>query len=161
MILTRVSTDLDTFSTFSTTKLMWTALFSVGEEIPQSPSEKLEMALISRWEGLCVAPTAGGVGSFSRNQLVYLTRLVKELIACKNMIIYVSQALVKLIIRIQLPELSLGIFVTYFHMIADNYIIVSKSRSGLLNIMIVGFWFSGRSIKLSKKKSLFSRKNYS
>lgn len=138
LILARVSTALDAFSTFSTTKLMWTALFSVGEEIPQSPSEKLEMALISRWEGLCVAPTAGGVGGFSRNQLVYLTRLVKELIDCKNMIIYVSRALVNLIISYYLnrfsveliyfwihsPELSLGIFLTYFHRIADNYIIV-------------------------------------
>lgn len=95
---------------------MWTALFSVGEEIPQSPSEKLEMALISRWEGLCVAPTAGGVGSFSRNQLVYLTRLVKELIACKNMIIYVSQALVKLIISYYLNRFSVEFTFEFNHL---------------------------------------------
>ncbi|XP_034832300.1 uncharacterized protein [Maniola hyperantus] len=68
--------------------LLYLHRIAVGEEIPQSPSEKLEAALISRWEGLSATPTGGGVGSFSRNQLAYLNRLIKELIACKNMITY-------------------------------------------------------------------------
>ncbi|XP_023938844.2 uncharacterized protein LOC112046458 isoform X2 [Bicyclus anynana] len=67
--------------------LLYLHRIAVGEDIPQSPAEKLEAALISRWEGVC-GPSGGGVTSYSRHQLVYLNRLVRELIACKNFVTY-------------------------------------------------------------------------
>ncbi|XP_039753391.1 uncharacterized protein LOC120628834 [Pararge aegeria] len=81
-------TDWSQDSTAIRNCLLYLHRIAVGEEIPQSPSERLEAALVGRWDALSAAPTGGGVGSFSRNQFTYLNRLVKELILCKNMVTY-------------------------------------------------------------------------
>ncbi|XP_032517507.2 uncharacterized protein LOC116770231 isoform X1 [Danaus plexippus] len=71
-------------------------LLSVGEEIPQTPSEKLELALCGRVRGRGPGGPGGpGMrdpgtvgGGFSKVHLVYLARVARELLVCKNMINY-------------------------------------------------------------------------
>ncbi|PZC85855.1 hypothetical protein B5X24_HaOG215217 [Helicoverpa armigera] len=59
-----------------------------GEDIPPSPSECLETALLSRWESLnrSARVSAGSTPAYSRRQLRYLWRLASELLHCKTMV---------------------------------------------------------------------------
>ncbi|XP_022814232.1 uncharacterized protein LOC111348018 [Spodoptera litura] len=59
-----------------------------GEDIPPSPSDCLETALLSRWESLNreAKASAGSTPTYSKRQLRYLWRVASELLKCKSMV---------------------------------------------------------------------------
>ncbi|KAF9805392.1 hypothetical protein SFRURICE_018283 [Spodoptera frugiperda] len=59
-----------------------------GEDIPPSPSDCLETALLNRWESLNreAKASAGTTPSYSKRQLRYLWRVASELLKCKSMV---------------------------------------------------------------------------
>ncbi|XP_068633568.1 uncharacterized protein [Battus philenor] len=69
---------------------------AAGEDIPKTPSESLEMALFSRWESLN-RETRSSVASqnYTRRQLGYLTRVARELLKCKDLMVYEDQNVFK------------------------------------------------------------------
>ncbi|KAL4712082.1 hypothetical protein ACJJTC_005318 [Scirpophaga incertulas] len=55
-----------------------------SEEIPPTPSECLETALLGRWDDL--NRESRSYGNYSRRQLRYLWRAASELVRCKNLV---------------------------------------------------------------------------
>ncbi|CAH0715250.1 unnamed protein product, partial [Brenthis ino] len=75
--------------------LLYLHRIAVGEDILQSPAERLEGALFSKWEA-CMrglgGSKAGSTGGLPRGPLRYLSRVTRELLACKNMVAYDQQS---------------------------------------------------------------------
>ncbi|XP_060803362.1 uncharacterized protein LOC106132151 [Amyelois transitella] len=67
---------------------------AASEDIPPTPSENLEAALLNRWENLNKESksAAGTTPTFSRRQLRYLWRVSSELVKYKNMIVCETQS---------------------------------------------------------------------